>query len=53
MSGVPITRQGIVRALAAFVRDARDFVVDYPLLPVGLVVLAIIVFGVTRPRVHR
>lgn len=47
-----ITGRGAVEALSAFAREARDFFADNVLLLGGLVVLAVIVFQLTRPRVH-
>lgn len=49
---VRVTGHRAGEALSAFLRDAGDFVEDNLLLLVVLVVLAIIVFHVTRPRVH-
>jgi hypothetical protein len=52
MSGVRLDGTRIAQALSTFARDAWSFLLDNPGLPVGLVVLAIVVFGITRPRVR-
>lgn len=46
-----VTGHRIARVLLAFARDAQDFLQSNPLLLIGLVTLAIVWFGVTRPRV--
>lgn len=45
-----ITGQRIARMLSAFVGEAQEFVVSNQLLIAFLVLLAIVVFKVTRPR---
>lgn len=47
-----ITGHRVAHAFSAFLRDALDFLKENPLLLVVLVALAIVVFWVTRPRVH-
>lgn len=45
-----ITSQRIARMLSAFVGEAQEFVLSNQLLMAVLVLLAIVVFNVTRPR---
>lgn len=45
-----ITAQRIAHTLSTFVGDAQEFVMSNLLLLAFLVVLAIVVFKVTRPR---
>ncbi|HSH74204.1 MAG TPA: hypothetical protein VLA09_00755 [Longimicrobiales bacterium] len=47
-----LTGHRVAETLSAFMRDAGEFARDNPLLLVGLVALAVVVFGMTRPRVH-
>jgi hypothetical protein len=49
---VRITGHEAAEALLAFTRDARHFVEDNLLLLAALVVLVVVVFQVTRPRVR-
>ncbi len=52
MNGVRLTGHSAAQALMAFLGDARDVLLERPLLLVVLVALGIVVFGVTRPRVR-
>jgi hypothetical protein len=52
VESVPITGHRAAHAVSTFVRNALGFAQDNPLLLVALVVLALFVFRVTRPRVH-
>lgn len=45
-----VTGHRIATVLVAFARDTQDFVQGHPLLLVVLAILAIVWFGVTRPR---
>lgn len=45
-----ITAQRIARTLSTFVGEAQEFIVSNQLLLAFLVVLGIVVFKVTRPR---
>lgn len=46
-----LTGHRMANVLVAFARDTQDFLQGHPLLLVGLAILAIVWFGVTRPRV--
>ena len=52
MNGVRITAHGAAEALSAFTADAFAFFEDNPLALVTLVCLGVVVFRLTRPRVH-
>ena len=49
---VRITGHSAMQALSAFLRDTLEFLADHPLLVGVLVALAVVFFGITRPRVH-
>jgi len=52
VSSVRITRHSAAEALSAFVRDLLAFVAGHLLLLTALAALVLVVFLLTRPRVH-
>jgi hypothetical protein len=47
-----VTASGAFRTLSAVADDAQDFVADNPMMVLAVVVLGVLFFWMTRPRVR-